>query len=141
MSRVLVAQLVTAAAYAGFQWTVQVLVYRQFAAVPADAFIAYERGHQRLTGRLVAPLFGGLVLSTAALLVWRPAGVPAWAAALSAFLLLVILAVTAFGAVPLHRRLDSRWDPGTHHRLLEVDAVRVAAATANLVLTVGIAVR
>jgi hypothetical protein len=45
--------------------------------------------------------------------------------------LAVVLGVTAFLAVPLHRRLDRGWDAGAHRRLLRVDGVRVAAATAG----------
>ncbi len=38
---------------------------------------------------------------------------------------------TWLGAVPLHRVLDRGWDAGAHRRLLRVDSVRVAAATAG----------
>jgi hypothetical protein len=89
----LVVHLVLTAAYAGFQWTVRVLVYPQFAQVPP--------------GTPLVPILAG------------------------AACLAVVLGVTALFAVPLHRHLDRGWDLAAHRRLLRVDAVRVAAATAG----------
>ena len=104
--------LAAGATYAGFQWTVQLVVYRQFAAVPAAAFADFERAHQRRISVLVAPLFAALVLSTGWLLIDRPAAVPGWAAVAAAALVAIVIGMTAFGAVPLHRRLSAGWDPG-----------------------------
>ena len=59
-------------AYAGFQLTVRTVVYPQFARVPAQAFPAYERAHQRLVTPLVGVLFGALAVTTAGLLSWAP---------------------------------------------------------------------
>jgi len=53
--------LTAAAAYAGFQWTVHVVVYRQFSAVPPAAFGEYERLHQRRISYVVGPLFVALI--------------------------------------------------------------------------------
>jgi Domain of unknown function (DUF1772) len=127
----LVVHLVLTAAYAGFQWTVRVLVYPQFAQVPPDAFAAYERSHQRRVTRVVGPLFVGQGATTLVLLVARPAGTPLAPVLAGAACLAVVLGVTALLAVPLHRRLDRGWDPAAHRRLLRVDAVRVVAATAG----------
>ncbi len=127
----LVANLVLAAAYAGFQWTVRVLVYPQFAAVPPAAFAAFERSHQRRVSRVVGPLFAGQGVTTVLLLVLRPAAVPLLPVLAGAACLAAVLGVTAFLAVPLHRRLDRGWDPAVHRRLLRVDGLRVAAATAG----------
>ena len=125
----LVVHLVLTAAYAGFQWTVRVLVYPQFARVPAGAFAAYERSHQRLVTRVVGPLFAGQGVTTLLLLALRPAGVPMLPLLAGAACLAAVLGSTAFLAVPLHRRLDAGWDPDAHRRLLRVDGLRVAAAT------------
>jgi Domain of unknown function (DUF1772) len=127
----LVVHLVLTAAYAGFQWTVRVLVYPQFARVPPDAFATYERSHQRRVTRVVGPLFVGQGATTLVLLAARPAGTPPAPVLAGAACLAVVLGVTALLAVPLHRRLDRGWDPAAHSRLLRVDAVRVAAATAG----------
>ena len=127
----LVVHLALTAAYAGFQGTVRFLVYPQFVRVPADAFAAYERSHQRLVTRVVGPLFAGQGATTLLLLVVRPGEVPLLPVLAGAGCLAVVLGVTAFGAVPLHRRLDVGWDPDAHRRLLRVDGLRVAAATAG----------
>lgn len=127
----LVVNLVLAAAYAGFQWTVRFLVYPQFAAVPPAAFAAFERSHQRRVTRVVGPLFAGQGVTTLLLLGTRPAGVPLLPVLAGAACLAVVLGVTAFLAVPLHRRLDRGWDGDAHRRPLRVDGARVAAATAG----------
>ena len=127
----LVVHLVLSAAYAGFQATVRFLVYPQFAQVPAGAFAAYERSHQRLVTLVVGPLFAGQGLTTLLLLVLRPAGVPLLPVVAAGACLAAVLGITAFLAVPLHRRLDAGWDPAAHRRLLRVDGLRVAAATAG----------
>ena len=41
----------------------------------------------------------------------------------------VVIGMTAFGAVPLHRRLGVGWDPDAYRGLLRVDLVRTLAAT------------
>ena len=133
----LVVHLVLTAAYAGFQWTVRFLVYPQFALVPADAFAAYERSHQRLVSRVVGPLFAGQGVTTLLLLTVRPAGVPLLPVLTAAACLAAVLGVTAFLAVPLHRRLDLGWDPAAHRRLLRVDGLRVAAATVDTACAAG----
>lgn len=132
MSVLAVVHLVLVAAYAGFQWTVRALVYPQFAEVPTG-FTAYERAHQQRISRVVGPLFLGQGLTTTWLLVVAVRGdVPAPPVLAGALCLAVVLGVTALGAVPLHRVLDAGWDAATHRRLLRVDSVRVAAASAGL---------
>jgi hypothetical protein len=121
-----VAHLALVAAYAGFQWTVRVLVYPQFALVPPAVFPGYERRHQQRVSRVVGPLFAGQGVTTLWLLLTRWPSPPVLAGAAC---LAVVLGVTGLLAVPLHRRLDAGWDAGAHRRLLRVDAVRVAAAT------------
>jgi len=134
MSLLAVAHLALVAGYAGFQWTVRVLVYPQFAGV-GEGFAAYERAHQQRVTRVVGPLFVGQGVTTVWLLVLLLRGdVPALPVLGSAVCLAVVLGVTAAGAVPLHRRLDVGWDADAHRRLLRVDSVRVAAASANVVL-------
>jgi len=132
--------LLVTSLYAGFQWTVQVVVYRQFPEVPAEAFPRYEGLHQRRITYLVGPLFGALVLSTGWLGLDRPPTVPGWVPAVAAALLAVVLGATAFLAVPQHRRLGVAWDPVAYRALLRADLIRVVAATASVALAVGIAV-
>lgn len=132
--------LLVTALYAGFQWTVHVVMYRQFAAVPEDAFPRYESLHQRRISYLVGPLFGALVLGTGWLVLDRPPSVPGWAPAVAAALLAVLLGATAFLAVPQHRRLGVAWDPVAYRALLRADLIRVIAATTSVALAVGLAV-
>jgi hypothetical protein len=137
----LIAHLVTTAAYAGFQWTVQLVVYPQLGEVPEGSFTSYERSHQRRIGYVVGPLFAGLIATTVLLWVDRPPGVSLLGPALSTTLLLAVLGATALFAVPLHRRLERGWDAAAHRRLVRVDAVRVAAATANVIVVGVLALR
>ena len=115
--------------YAGFQWTIRVLVYPQFAAVGPDEFAAYERFHQRRVSIAVGPLFAFFGGSALAALVVGP-GV---ASGVAAGCFAAILAVTAFAAVPLHRRLTDGFDAAAHRRLLVVDSARLALAVAACV--------
>ncbi len=130
----LVAHLIVAAVYAGVRWTTQILVYRQFPAVRAEDFTAYERAHQRRASYLAVPLFAGLSVTTLLLVLQRPAGVPPWAAVASAVLLTVLLAVTAFTTVPVHARLGNGWSAAANRTLLRADLVRLAASTVNALL-------
>ena len=132
--------MAAAAAYAGFQWTVRVVVYPQLATAArapggADAFPALEAAHSRRVSRLVGPLFLALLGSTGWLVVVTSGSPDGLGAAAAAACTAVVLATTAFGAVPQHRALGRRWDPAAHRRLVRWDDVRVAAAT----LQVGLA--
>ena len=133
----LVVHLVLTAAYAGFQWTVRGLVYPQFRQVPPDAFPAYERRHQQRISQVVGPLFAGQGVTTLWLLADRPDGTPLVPVVAGAACLAVVLAATALGAVPLHRRLEESWDDAAHLRLLRVDTVRAVVATAGTVAAVA----
>jgi hypothetical protein len=122
--------LAAAAAYAGFQWTVHLVVYPQFALVPPEAFAEYERRHQQRISYVVGPLFTVLIVGAGWQLAERPAGT-AWAL-VAALLVATVLGVTAFVAVPLHRRLSAGWDAAAHGALLRADLVRTVAAAALL---------
>ncbi|MET0865340.1 MAG: DUF1772 domain-containing protein [Nakamurella sp.] len=133
--------LTAAAGYAGFQWTVHVLVYRQFSAVPTSAFAEYERLHQRRVSFVVGPLFAALVGAAGWLLADRPPSLSWLVAALPAVLVAVILILTGLLAVPLHRRLSARWDGSAYRSLLRVDLCRTLVASVNLLLVVTLALR
>jgi hypothetical protein len=129
-----VAHVASTSAYAGFQATVRLVVYPQMTGVPAPAFAAYEAAHTRRVSVVVGPLFAALAVTTSGLLAvpgLRAAG------AAAAVLLAVLLGVTAFGAVPEHRRLGAGFDAAAHRRLLRWDAVRLVLAVAALVPAVS----
>ncbi|MEP6980479.1 MAG: DUF1772 domain-containing protein [Nakamurella sp.] len=134
MSVLLIIHLLLTAAYAGFQWTVQVVVYRQFALVPAAVFVDYERAHQRRISLVVGPLFGGQVVTAAALLITGGG----WLRFVSMGLLAMILLITALVAVPLHRRLTAGFDAGAYRSLLRVDLARALLATVNAGVAAGL---
>ena len=141
MNALLAAHLLTTAAYAGFQWTVQVLVYRQFPGVPAAAFPGYEAAHSRRISPLVGVLFGACAVTTVALLAVRPQHVALLGVVGSAVLFAIVLAATAALAVPEHRRLGDGFDASAYRRLLRADLVRTVAATANMTLAFVLLVR
>ncbi|MEI4270934.1 DUF1772 domain-containing protein [Klenkia sp. LSe6-5] len=136
MTVLAVVHLVLVAAYAGFQWTVRVVVYPQMAGVGAG-FAAYERAHQQRIARVVGPLFAGQGVTTCWLVVLALRGsAPAVPVLAGGVCLAVVLGATWLGAVPQHRVLDRGWDAVAHRRLLRVDSVRVAAASAGLAAAV-----
>jgi hypothetical protein len=141
VSVVLVAHLVTTAAYAGFQWTVHQVVYPQLGEVAEGSFTSYELSHQRRIGYVVGPLFAALVVTTILLWVAHPEGTSVLWRALSSALLMAVLGVTGLLAVPLHRQLERGWDRAAYGRLLRVDAVRFGAAAANVVVAAVLALR
>lgn len=132
MSLPALALLVAAACYSGFQWTVRVVVYPQFAMVGRAEFAAYELAHQRRITWTVGPLFAALVAASTAVTLRAPAHTAGWLPWAADALTALILAVTAMGAVPLHRALSTGFDAGAHRRLLAVDTVRLLAAMANV---------
>lgn len=124
MSTAPVLLLVATSLYAGFQVTIRALVYPQFAGVPTQAFAAYERQHTRRVSFVVGPLFALFAATLVAAFASRP---DVWCVAV-AICFVGILALTAWGAVPQHRRLSVAFEAAAHRRLLAVDSGRVALA-------------
>lgn len=120
--------MVCACLYAGFQWTIRVLVYPQFARVDPRDFPRYERSHQRRVSVAVGPLFVALAGSALAVVAHGPAGVPTLYRLAAVAPVGAVLAITAILAVPLHGRLEAGFDPKVHRRLLAVDSARLVAA-------------
>lgn len=118
-----------AAAYGGFQWTVHVVLYRQFPLVPADRFPSYARRHRLHIAVVVGPLFAFLGVSASVLA--ATTGLPAAGRVGAPLLYATLITVTFAGALPQHRRLAVAWDPAAYAALLRWDAVRVLVATAQ----------
>ena len=118
-----------AAAHAGFQLTVTVLVYPQLARVAPEAWEQTHARHSRLILPLVALTYAGLLAAGVWSLVSGP-GVLEVAAVVAAAGCVV---VTGTLAAPVHGRLDHP-DPALLRRLLRVDRARAALAVAALVL-------
>jgi hypothetical protein len=121
----------TAAAWygAGFIWTMQVLNYPLLDRVGEQAFRDYEAAHNARFARVVAPGVAVAAVSALVLLFSRPEKVPGALAALSALLVLAILAATALWQAPAHARLSGGFDAGVHARLVRTNWVRTAAWT------------
>lgn len=136
MSLTVLCFVVASSLYTGFQWTIRVVVYPQFNNVPPADFVAYEQSHQQRVAVAVGPLFAALVLCSAAMLVRPPQQGQPWVPILLAVLVALLLGVTAFSAVPLHRRLSTGFDVDAHRRLLQVDAVRLLIAVAATGLSI-----
>jgi hypothetical protein len=124
--------LAAAAANAGFQATVTMVVYPALARVrPAHWRQAHDR-HSRAIWPLVAVLYAALAATAAWWLVADWSAMTAVAVALGA----VPVVVTALVAAPLHRRLVRR-DTDSLRRLLVADRVRTAFAVAAVAVAIA----
>ncbi len=129
-----IALLTSAALYGGFQWTIRLVVYPQLARVGDRDFPAYEAAHQRAVSLAVGPLLFAFGVSSMAAMVTHPGRLTLLAAGAFAG----ILALTAFGAVPEHRRLSSGFDRAAHRRLLGIDSFRLGLALAAVAAAVAL---
>ncbi len=142
MVPVVVAHAVSTLFMAGMIWTIQVVHYPLFAEVGADRFPAYEAAHSaRITWVILVP-WAVQGLTTAALLVSSPAGVPRALVYAAAVLAAIPVLVTVSFSVPAHSVLSGGFDAAAHARLVGTNWLRTAAwtahgavATALLVLT------
>jgi hypothetical protein len=118
----------------GLIWFVQVVHYPLLTAVPPSDLPAYEFGHQRRTGFVVAPPMLLELVTAVAALRWRPPELPALWAWAGVTLLGAIWASTAFVQVPLHDALEQAHDAGSIRLLVASNWVRTVAWTARAVL-------
>lgn len=109
---------------AGVIWFVQLVHYPAYREVGATEFAAYQAGHPRRTGWVVAPLMLTEAAS-AAWLLWHP---PSMIATLGLWLGVLLIAVcwasTALLQVPLHLRLTAGLDGPTIERLIRTNWIR-----------------
>jgi hypothetical protein len=113
----------------GMIWVIQVVHYPLFAAVGQDTFIAYETAHSvRITWVIVIP-WAVQGLTTAALLLAPPSGVPRWLIIIAAALALIPVVVTITLSVPAHSVLGQGFDAAAHARLVSTNWLRTAAWT------------
>ncbi len=129
MNEVLVVQVAATWFMVGLIWMVQVVHYPLFRTVPADVFNSYEAAHTSAIGRLLILPAGLEVVSAAALVWYRPDGVPLWMVMLSGALLAAIWVATALVQAPLHRRLLEGYDRAAVDRLIRTNWFRTGAWT------------
>lgn len=122
----------------GLVWVVQLVHYPLFAAVGSAAWPSYAAGHGRRITVLVLPWMTTELLTSLALVRWRPAIVGAAEAWTGVALVGVLWASTALWQGPLYTRLAAAWDPVTHRHLVRSNWVRTAAWTARGVLLLWI---
>jgi phage terminase large subunit-like protein len=120
----------------GLIWFVQVVHYPLFAAVPMEAFRAYEASHQRRTTWIVAPLMLTELATAAALAGGVVPGVPkSWAYA-GLGLVAAVWGVTFLVSVPLHAKLEGGKDEAVIRRLVATNWIRTAIWTGRGALAV-----
>jgi phage terminase large subunit-like protein len=120
----------------GLIWFVQVVHYPLFAAVPAEAFGAYEASHQRRTTWVVAPLMLTELVTSAALAGGFVPGVPKALAYAGLGMVAAVWGVTFLVSVPLHAKLERGKDEAVIRRLVATNWSRTLLWTARGVLAV-----
>ena len=128
MSGWLIANLAGTAVMVGFIWTIQLLTYPMMQAVPAEAFVAYERSHRNRVTAVLAVLAPTEIIAAAGVVMFV-GEVPSWLALGSAGLLCAIWLSTLLFYAPLHMRLSDGFDPVVHRRLVRTNWIRTAAWT------------
>ncbi|MEZ6003958.1 MAG: hypothetical protein R3F33_07195 [Planctomycetota bacterium] len=115
----------------GLIWVVELAIYPLFPRIGTEAFSRYHKDYCARIGFVVGPLMLIEAGSALALVVHPPPGYPQLhlVAGLAAVVLLWVL--TAWGAVPAHRRLASGMCPDAWHRLRRYQAARTALWTAR----------
>ena len=120
-------QLATTLPLVGLIWTVQLLVYPQFARVGAAEFPAYHAAHARLITVVVGPLMlaelGGALVGVVAPDVRVPPSL-AW---LGLALTAVAWGTTMFASVPQHEVLSAGFDARAHAVLVSTNWLRTLA--------------
>jgi hypothetical protein len=110
----------------GLIWTIQTVHYPLFRSVGENEFVAYERGHTRRMGGLLAVPAGVEVLTGLGLVWFRPSEVGLAVVLVAGVLLAGAWVTTALVQVPLHRRLSERYDPLAGRRLVTTNWLRTA---------------
>jgi hypothetical protein len=121
----------------------QVQTYPLFAWVGRDEFVSFHQEYQRrLPAAIYAP-YSLLMAGNALLLFFRPAEVPVWSVAVLLILNASILLESLAFAAPVHYRMDRQTgnDKGEVRRLIRLNALRLAAATAGSVLVAFLLLR
>lgn len=135
MLAVLVAQVVSTLWLAGMIWTIQVVHYPLFDLV-GEEFVAYEAAHSARISFLLLGPWAVQGVTTAWVLLSRPAGVPWWMVLTAATFAAATVAVTVFVSVPQHDVLGGGFDVAAHATLVRTNWWRVVAWTGHAALAV-----
>ncbi|TWT73825.1 hypothetical protein Pla123a_37190 [Posidoniimonas polymericola] len=126
-----VLQLAATLIMVGLIWFVQLVHYPLLGAVGEPQFAEYEQAHCRLTGYVVIPPMLVELATAAAMLAWRPDGVPRWVPLAGMGLLAVVWLSTFVLQAPAHGRLVGGYEAATHHLLVASNWLRTSAWTAR----------
>lgn len=121
---VLLANTASTFALTGLIWTIQLVHYPAFRYIAEPHFVDFEAFHQRQISWVVVPLMLVELLTTLALIVWRPSGLPLHFAILGALLVLAIWVCTFAVQVPLHNRLAQGFDRAAIDALVHTNWIR-----------------
>ena len=113
----------------GLIWMVQTVHYPLFLRVTDPGFVAYEQGHTRRMGSLLAVPATVEVVTAAALVWFRPDGVALPLVLVAGALLATIWVMTALVQAPLHGRLTAGFEPRLIRQLIASNWWRTAAWT------------
>lgn len=125
----------------GLIWFVQVVHYPLFGGVGEGKFVAYTEAHSRLTSRVVGPPMLLEAATTAALLFFRPTGIPAWSTGVGFVLLAAVWLSTAFLQVPRHTALGGGFDTSNHKFLVASNWIRTVGWSARGILVLWMIAR
>jgi hypothetical protein len=118
----------------GLIWMVQVVHYPLFRAIGRDHFVAYEAGHTRRIGSLLAVPASVEIVTAALVAMTRPEDVSLSLALVSGALLVLIWVMTGFIQARQHGALSEGFDPDLHRRLVSGNWWRTGGWTARGIL-------
>ena len=131
-----VAQLVASGMMCGLIWFVQIVHYPLFGAVPEEGFVAYAEKHRVRTTVVAMPLMF-TELACAGWLAFTGGSAVAW---VGLAMVGAVWGVTFFVSVPLHVRLDRRFDARAHRALVVTNWARTVLWSARLWVSIAMLV-
>jgi hypothetical protein len=120
----LLVNLATSLYMTGLIWFVQIVHYPLFERIAPQEFALYEKEHQRLTTRVVAPAMLLELAASVLLLISRPSSAIIWVAGL---LTLLVWGSTMAIQVPLHQKLAGQFELASIRALVSSNWIRTFA--------------
>jgi hypothetical protein len=121
---------------------VQVVHYPMFARYPKETFAEVAREHQSRTFWVVMPPMILELLSSLALLVWRPPSIPVWDVWLGVMCVGIWGFSTVLLQIPCHVRLErDGFSDTVHRRLVQTNVIRTVAWLVHGMLCLGMLTR
>lgn len=120
----------------GLIWTIHVLHYPLFDRIGTDleTYTRFQQDHMSLISRLLVVPWGVEAISAALVFFLAPTARLRWLALAAGVTLVVIVAITAALAAPIHGRLLDGFDADELNRLLNVNLWRALLWTLRLAM-------